>query len=446
MSLFAEHRLTNTQFQLDIDGLRHGIYSDKYFVNVSRILSQLAEIGGTFTGKSPRDILTDIADFPIGDVEVEAQIFNRRKPRALVAGVDMALAMLRHATGYFQDEHFVETWKNLEVVAVEDGTFTHYEGNPNDVETVIEIRGRYRDFTLLETPILGALTRASRIATNVFEVLEVSNGKPILFFPARFDLPDVQSLDGYAYWLAVQRYNRDFKQSMSPLVSTDAQAAWWNGKGGGTVPHAIIACFFADTAATMEAFARYIDITVPRIALVDFNNDTVRDSLAVLETYWPHYAKATTDQDDEARKRWTLNGVRLDTSSNMLDKSLQSNDDKGVSPALVRTVRKALNNAWENWNVPSHLTQEAKDFCAQVQIIVSGGFNRDRIARFEQADVPVDAYGVGSTFLVNGGSASTDYTMDVVRIKVNGEWVTMAKEGREPGDHPDLHPIDLSIL
>ena len=30
--------------------------------------------------------------------------------------------------------------------------------------------------------MLGVMTRASRVATNVYQVLEVSNGKPVLFF------------------------------------------------------------------------------------------------------------------------------------------------------------------------------------------------------------------------------------------------------------------------
>lgn len=444
MALFTKQRLTNEQFKLDVDRLRSGYYSDKYFVNVSQILAALAAEGYRFSGNSPREIPPQANSTEVGDIIVEAQIFNRRSPQALVAGVDMALAMIRYASGYFLNETFRETWQDLEVVAVEDGTFTKYAGKPNEVETVIEIRGRYRDFTLLETPILGVLTRASRIATNVYETLKVSNGKPILFFPARFDLPATQSLDGYAYWLAVQRYNYDTGQNMPPLVSTDAQGAWWGGRGGGTVPHAIVACFFADTAAAMVAFAQHIDINSPRIALVDFNNDTVRDSLAVLDAFWPHYRQAIKDGNEHERKRWTLNGVRLDTSSNMLDKSLQENDSRGVSPTLVHTVRRALNQAWQRWNISTTEQDIAQEFCQQVQIVVSGGFNRERIEHFEREHVPVDSYGVGSTFMANGGSASTDFTMDVVRVQVAGQWVTMAKEGREPGDHPDLHPVDLS--
>ncbi|GAB4338096.1 MAG: hypothetical protein Kow00117_19750 [Phototrophicales bacterium] len=441
MTAFNHERLTNVQIGLDINHLRRGYYSDTYFINIMHILQGLQAEGYEFRGKSPRGVAA--VGYSVGDVIVEAQIFNRRSPYAVIAGVDVALAIIRHGAGYFEGERFVAGWCDLDVVAVEDGDMTYYNGNPNEVQTVIEIRGKYRDFTLLETPILGVLTRASRIATNVYDVLQAANGKNVLFFPARFDLPSVQSLDGYAYWVALQRYNHETGHQVPPLVSTDAQAAWWGGRGGGTVPHAIIACFLADTAEAMLAFGRHIPVDVPRIALVDFNNDVVRDSLAVLDAYWQQYVQA---MDDVARKRWTLYGVRLDTSSNMVDESLKEIGERGVTPELVRIMRRALDNAWTRWDVPYHLEDQARDYCRNVKVVVSGGFNREKIARFEQEKAPVDSYGVGSTFLTNDAQTNTDFTMDVVRVWLNGQWVDMPKIGRAPCDNPDLEPVDLSIF
>lgn len=446
MTSFNHARLTNEVFKLDIEGLRRGIYSDKYFANIAMILNGLREAGYTFDGQSPRSLPFDVSHVNVGDIIVEGQIFNRRAPIALIAGVDVALAMLRHATGYYEDDKFVETWQNLEVVAVEDGDITHYDGHPDNVNTVIEIRGHYRDFTMLETPILGVLSRASRIATNVYEVLQVANGKPVLFFPARFDLPEVQSIDGYAYWLAIQRYNTENNAQMTPLVSTDAQGAWWGGAGGGTVPHAIIACFFADTVEAMKAFARHVPVNVPRIVLVDFNNDTVHASTRTLKAFWDEYCLAVQSDDTQGQKRWTLNAVRLDTSGNMLDVSLHNEADKGVSPALVRTVRQALDSAWESWDVPEKLRETAQSYCKQVQIVVSGGFNREKITHFEREGVPADIYGVGSTFLHNAKGTNTDFTMDIVRLKIDGQWIDMPKVGRLPCDNPDLELVDLSQL
>jgi nicotinate phosphoribosyltransferase len=446
MTIFNHQRLTNAKIKLDVEGLRRGLYTDKYFENVVRIMQSLREAGYTFAGRSPRTVPVDVSQVKVSELIVEAQIFNRRAPAALVAGVDVALAMLRHVAGYYQGEQFVERWQSLDVTAVEDGVLTQYAGDPESVQPVIEIRGRYSDFAMLETTTLGVLTRASRVATNVYNVLRVSSGKPVLFFPARFDLPEVQFIDGYAYWIAVQRYNMETGRQMTPFVSTDAQAAWWDGRGGGTVPHALIACFLADTAESMVAFARYLPVSVPRIALVDFNNDSAGASVATVSALWEHYRKALEAGDADEQRRWTLNGVRLDTAGNMRDVSLGPDDPRGVSVPLVRKVREALDHAWERWNVPDRLADAAKTYCQKVQIVVSGGFNREKIEAFEREGVPVDVYAVGSHFFQNDREANTDYTMDVVRVKIANQWVPMAKTGRRAGDNPDLHPVDLSGL
>lgn len=444
MSLFSPKRLTAQHIRLDIDGLRRGFYSDTYFENVVRVLSALASTGYTFEGKSQRPLPVDVSDYAVGDTIVEAQIFTRREPLVLVGGVDAALAMLRHATGFFEGDSYVECWRDLEVEAVEDGTLISYDGEPTHVHPVIRIRGRYRDFALLETALLGVLTRVSRAATNTYRVMQVSNGKPILYFPARFDLPEVQAADGYGYWLGVQRYNLDFNQTTSPLASTDAGAAWWGGRGGGTVPHALIACFLADTAEAMVAFARHMPLETPRIALVDFNNDSVSAAVSTLNAYWPNYREALRQGDIDGQKRWTLNGVRLDTSAKMVDMALGTDGEPGVSARLVRVVRDALDAAYEAWGETGEMLDAAHDYCRRVQIVVSGGFNRDRIERFERDGVPVDVYGVGSTFLRNDSSTNTDYTMDIVRVKLDGQWVDMAKLGRQAGENADLKPVDLS--
>ncbi len=444
MSLFDHRRLTNASLKLDIDGIRRGDYSDRYFANVRDVLDAAQARGYRFAGQNPRPLPSDTADIDIGNLVVEAQVFSRRPPFTLVAGMDAALTMLRHATGYFDGATFVETWQQLDVEAVEDGTIAPYGGDPLRVTPVLRIRGRYRDFALLETVYLGVLTRASRIATNVYNVMQVANGKPLLFFPARFDLPAVQPNDGYAYWIGVQRGNADFGYHVQPQVSTDAQAAWWGGKGGGTIPHALIAAFLGDTAEATVAFAQTLPVETPRIALVDFNNDSTRDAAATLTAFWPRYRSALRAGDANEQRRWTLNGVRLDTSGNMRDLALGPDGPKGVNPALVRVVRAALDNAWRGWALEPDEQTIAEAYCRNVQIVVSGGFDREKIARFEADDVPVDVYGVGSTFLRNDAETSTDYTMDIVRVRLGDQWVDMSKTGRATGENPELRRIDLS--
>ncbi len=450
MSVFNAKRLTNNTFKLDIERMRQGWYSDKYFVNIAQLLQDLAASDYRFAGHAPNLNPNSLAT---GDLEVEMQFFTRRQPHALIAGVDKALSMLRHCTGYIASSgQFVETWPQLRVEAVQDGVLTAYHGDPLRVQPVIRVRGRYRDFALLETPMLGALARASRIATNVYTTLEAARGKSVLFFPARFDAHEVQSADGYAYDIAVRRFNQDYRQPLGSFVSTDAQGDWWGGLGGGTVAHSLIACFLGDTVESMLAFAAARPPEIPRIALVDFNNDSVGASLTVLKAMFERYQSACEANQADLVARYKLYGVRLDTSSTMRDVSIPPLGDRrldnGVNPRLCWTVRHALDNAWQSWDLPATWLERASQYCREVKIVVSGGFGPQKIKWFEELNVPVDIYGVGSSLMSNDDTVgtNTDFTADVVRVKVNGNWVNMAKVGRAAVDNPDLQPVDLAGL
>jgi nicotinate phosphoribosyltransferase len=446
MSLFNKTRLTNETFKLDIERMRRGWYSDKYFENIGRMLTALAEEGYTYSGKYP-NLPPGMSpeEIAVGNIEVEMQWFTRRPGKTIVVGVDKALAMLRHCTGYWDGDTFVDTSAQLQVWAVHDGTLVESDGNPLHVEPVIKVRGRYRDFALLETPTLGILTRASRVATNVYETLVAAHGKPVLFFPARFDLHEVQAADGYAYNIAVQRFNRDYVHELGPFVSTDAQGDWWGGAGGGTVAHAAIASFLGDTAEAIMQFARILPARIPRIALVDFNNDSVRDSLRVLEAMFSKYRELKDAGDEAEAAKYVLYGVRLDTSGSVRDVSVAPLGDPaldlGVNPRLVFNVRQALDSAWETWRLPEVWKEAAQSYCRNVKIVVSGGFNPEKIRKFEKLGVPADIYAVGSWLFNNNGSTVTDFTADVVRVKVHGEWIDMAKVGRKPLDNPNLERV-----
>ncbi|MCA1899186.1 MAG: nicotinate phosphoribosyltransferase [Chloroflexi bacterium] len=446
MSIFDGKRLTNETFKLDIERMRRGWYSDKYFENINRMLTALAKEGYVYSGENhnlPPGISPE--QIAVGDIEVEMQWFTRRLGKTTVVGVDKALAMLRHCTGYFEGDKFVDTSDKLEVWAVQDGTIVKYDGDPKNVQPVIKVRGRYRDFALLETPSLGILTRASRVATNVYETLVAAKGKPVLFFPARFDVHEVQAADGYAYNIALQRFNRDHAHDIGAFVSTDAQGDWWGGAGGGTVAHAAIASFLGDTAEAMMAFSRILPAQIPRIALVDFNNDSVRDALRVLEKMFAKYRELIDAGNAEEAKKYRLYGVRLDTSASLRDVSVQPLGDPaldlGVNPRLVFNVRQALDQVWTNWDLPEAWREKAREYCRRVKIVVSGGFNPEKIRKFEKLEVPVDIYAVGSYLFSNGNGTTTDYTADVVRVKVHGEWIDMAKVGRRSGNNENLERV-----
>lgn len=450
MTIFNHTRLTNAAFKLDVDRMRRGWYSDKYFENIGAMLHDVAAEGYHYAGRAPRLQEGDPYSAAVGDLEVEMQWFTRRPGTTVVVGVDKSIEMLRHCTGYFEGETFVDTWNTLHVEAVQDGVLVKYDGDPTRIQPVLRVRGRYRDFALLETPTLGILTRSSRVATNVYQTLIAARGKPVLFFPARFDLHEVQAADGYAYNVAVQRFNHDYAaihtEQPGSFVSTDAQGDWWGGAGGGTVAHAAIACFFGDTAETMLAFCATRPPHVPRIALVDFNNDSVSDTLATMDAMFARYRELMDNGAESDAQKYVLYGVRLDTSGNVRDASVlplgEASLDLGVNPRLVFNVRQALNTAWERWSdLPAHWQARAQAYCRQVKIVVSGGFNPDKIRRFEKLAVPVDIYAVGSSLFSNDGNTVTDFTADIVRVKVGGEWRDMAKIGRRPCDNSELEPV-----
>lgn len=318
--------------------------------------------------------------------QVLMQVFQKKE--AWVGGMDEAIAILKLCSGGFSGGgEWVGGWEKLKVQALFDGDRT------GPYETVMTIEGDYSLFAHLETVYLGSLARGSLVCKNVQAVMEAARGKPILVFGARHDHYSVQPLDGYAACLAGAR-----------SVSTDAQGSIWGEKGMGTIPHSLIAAYGGDTVKATRAFAELYHPEVNIISLVDFDNDCVATSLAVAR--------------DLGEKLW---GVRLDTAGTLVDRSLWEEmgyfRPTGVAPELAYKVREALDA--EGYN--------------HVKIVVSGGFNAAKIARFEKAGAPVDAYGVGSS-LIRG---ENDYTADVVMF----EGRHLAKVGRRLRPNDRLEPV-----
>jgi len=311
-----------------------------------------------------RDVLVRSGRNP----RVAIQVFQKQP--AWLGGVDEAIAILKTCLTDGYD------WSDLEVYALRDGD------KVAPYEAVMLITGPYVAFAHLETVYLGVMARRTRVATNTRLVVEAAWPKPVMFFPARFDHWLVQIGDGYAAHIAG-----------AIGVSTDAQASWWGSAGVGTMPHALIAAFGGDTVDATRAFAAHTPADVPVVSLVDFNNDCVSTSLAV--------ARALGSR---------LGGVRLDTSESLVDRSVVPQmgafDPRGVNPQLVWNVRNAL---------------DAEGF-SDVRIVVSGGFDADKIRRFEAERVPVDSYGVGSSLF----RGQYDFTADVVSV----DGVPLSKTGR----------------
>src|SRR6266508_1684631 len=372
-------RLAHWVFGLPVAELRAGYRSAVYFDRARRILA----------GEG-------------ADTRVTMQVFQRADG-VVACGVDEALAVLALGAGAFTDQDAADRAFGEHLQARNQARRARVLGGPAYLEAVraqvdteialdqlwrsgggelqvralrdgdlveawepvVEITGPYRLVAHLESVYLGVLARRSLVASNVRKVVGAAQG-----------------------------------------VATDAQAAWWGERGLGTTPHALIATFGGDTVAAMRAFARHIP-DVPLVALVDFDNDCVGTSLACARAF--------------GERLW---GVRLDTASTLVDRSLWDQlgdfDPTGVNPQLVRNVRGAL---------------DAEGF-GHVRVICSGGFTAERITAFERAGVPVDSYAVGSALL----KGASDYTADVVLRE--GE--PCAKVGRHYRPSERLQPVDLA--
>ena len=345
-------RLDTKIFNIPAEKIRDGWYSDKYFVRTKEVLE-----------KDHRH------------TRVLMQVFCRKE--GVLCGVDEAIAILK--LGAVNAE-------NLRIRALHDGD------RIKALDTVMTIEGDYSTFAHLETVYLGVLARGTAVATAVSKVVDAAAGRPVLFFPARFDHYKVQEADGYAAFI-----------SGAINVSTDAQGSLWGGKGIGTIPHGLIAAYGGDTVRAAKAFDKYMPNDITRIVLVDFENDCIRTSLEVAEVL--------------GKKLW---GVRFDTASDLRDKSVKGRGKSsyGVSPELCRKARKAFDEAG----------------FGHIKIIISGGFDEQRIRRFVKLGVPFDAVGVGSALF----GKKIDFTADVVVV----EGKPCAKVGRRYNDNPRLELVE----
>jgi len=410
VSEMSRRRLQSHVFDLPVQELRRGYRSDVYFWRAKRTLAS--------HGLSPN---------------VTMQVFQRND--AVVCGIDEALAVLKLATGRYTDpatayklfdtlielkqaarlafrnnaqahikllqeklavsRELDELWEDahegLEVEALHDGD------RCSPWEPVMHITGDASQFAHLETIYLGVLARRTRVATNVHNVVRAARGKTVLYFPARFDHWAVQGGDGYAASIGG-----------ATAVSTDAQGAWWGAKGSGTIPHALIAAVGGDTVRATRLFGEAYPET-DLVALVDFDNDCIGTALECARTL--------------GKRLW---GVRLDTAGTLVDKSIiplmGTFRPTGVCYELVCLVREALD----------------REGFGHVKIVVSGGFDPDRIAHFEDKGAPVDAYGVGS-YLMSG---SYDFTADVVLL----DGIPCAKRGRRYVAGSQLDAVDWEDL
>ncbi|NQZ28983.1 MAG: nicotinate phosphoribosyltransferase [Mycoplasmatales bacterium] len=254
----------------------------------------------------------------------------------------------------------------------------------NNKDVVLELEGEYTEFGIYEGMIDGILARQTSLASNARRIRKLTN-KKIIFMGDRADHYTNQIRDGYAISLG----------GIETQV-TKAHTELHGGQPVGTVPHALIQMFKGDLVNALKAYKQ----TFPKeklVALVDFNNDVITDSLLALKEFG-HELKA----------------VRVDTSDGVSDAYFKNNEEFGVTPNLIKALRSSL-----DMNGGQH-----------IEIIVSSGFNAKKIELFEKTNSPVDVYGVGGSLL----TINVGFTADAVII----DGVNCAKSGRGYNKNPKL--------
>ncbi|MFW6070982.1 MAG: nicotinate phosphoribosyltransferase [Candidatus Bipolaricaulota bacterium] len=230
----------------------------------------------------------------------------------------------------------------------EGSTFLPYE-------PVMTLEGGYRDFSVLETPLLGFLCQASGISTKARFVKRAANDKPVYHFGSRRMHPSIAPMIGRSAYIGG-----------CDGVAVSETARRLDLEPVGTIPHALILLVGDSTTAT-AMFEELFGEEVNTVALVDTFCDEKFEAL----------------KNAEALKK--LDAVRLDTPSSR----------RGDMLEIAKEVR------WE-------LDQRGFE---EVKILISGGLDEENIPELNEV---ADAYGVGTSI---ANAPVVDFSLDIVEVE-----------------------------
>lgn len=273
---------------------------------------------------------------PLVKAEFIAKSLPENWPWAVFAGLEEAIYLMKHLP--------------IKVRAMQEGTVFY------PYEPVMEIEGKYQDFCVYETAILGLICQASGIATKTARIKKLAGERPVISFGARRMHP-----------------------ILAPMIERNAYIGGCDGvavvKSGeiigkdpmGTMPHALIICM----GSTVDAIKAYDEVLEPkfkRVALIDTFLDEKFECLNVAEAMG---------------KR--LFAVRFDTPSSR----------RGNFYRILEECR------WElNLRGYKH-----------IQFYVSGGIKEEDITVLNPV---VDGYGIGTSI---SNAPVVDYAMDIMEVE-----------------------------
>jgi nicotinate phosphoribosyltransferase len=271
-------RLDPSVFQLQVDRIRSGEYSDHYLALAPSVLRAAKK-----------------------NARVTVQVTTKQD--CWLCGIDEAIAILKVG---------VEDWNGLVVHALYEGDFVEAW------DTVMTVEGDFTAFAHLETLMLGALGHRTRVCTNVHNIAEAARPKTVLFLGARDEHFLMQAGDGFAAMIGGAKQ-----------VATDAQAAFWSGKVQGAVPHSLTAAFGGDPVAATKYLAKQLPEDAQVVALVDYENDVVRTSIELARALGDRLFAVRLDTSEHLVDKSLLS-------------QMGTFHPTGVNPQLVWNVRNAL--------------------------------------------------------------------------------------------------------
>ncbi len=272
---------------------------------------------------------------PTVKAEFIAKELPREWPWAVLTGTSEAIELMKHL--------------KIKVRAMREGTVFY------PYEPVMEIEGKYQDFCVYETALLGLICQASGISTQAARMKKLAGERLVMSFGARRMHP-----------------------ILAPMIERNAYVGGCDGvavvKSGevigedpmGTMPHALILCV-GSTVEAIKAYDEVLDPRLKRVALIDTFQDEKFEVLNV--------AQALGDR---------LYAVRFDTPASR----------RGNFFRILEEAR------WE---------LELRGY-GHVKFFVSGGIH--------EADIPVlnpmvHGYGIGTSI---SNAPVVDFAMDIVEV------------------------------
>jgi nicotinate phosphoribosyltransferase len=294
---------------------------------------------------------------PVVKAEFIAKSLPENWPWAIFAGLEEAIYLMKHLP--------------IKVRAMKEGTVFY------PYEPVMEIEGRYQDFCVYETAILGLICQASGVATKAARFKKLAGDRVVISFGARRMHP-----------------------ILAPMIERNAYIGGCDGvsvvKSGeiigedpmGTMPHALIICM-GSTVDAIKAYDEVLEPKLKRVALIDTFLDEKFECLNVAEALGEK-----------------LFAVRFDTPSSR----------RGNFYRILEECR------WE---------LDMRGY-KHIKFYVSGGIKEEDVPELNPV---VDGYGIGTSI---SNAPVVDYAMDIMEVEgkpqaKRGKWSGSKRVLRCPG-------------